>query len=134
MTVEIEAGEQSFRVVSGADVVRVLDQLTATVTAPTLIRLRASETVLHIGIGDPMASVALFLDPQGRPFFAKAADADGTGPDVLSFAQDGVTRRFKSHSRLTPAAARNAAIDFVLNHGARPSRLHWIAEGPHDGL
>ena len=79
MTVEIQAGDQINIVASAADVERVHDHLTATITSPALIRLRASETVLHIGVGDPLVSVALFLDAQGRPFFADGSAGSQTG-------------------------------------------------------
>jgi hypothetical protein len=132
VTIEVGAGDRTYTVSNAADVDRVLDEVTAAITAPALIGLRASATVLHIGVGDPIASVALFRDAQGRPFFAQGANADCPELGVSSFDQDGVARQFDRHSGIAPAEARNAAIDFVTHDGAKPARLHWVAEGRPD--
>ena len=129
MAVEIQADGRTVNASTAADVDQLLDQVTATITAPTLIRLRAAESVLHIGVGDTTGSVALYLDARGRPFFAQGTDAGRPDSDVPSFDQDGVIRQFSHRCWLTPKEARNAAIDFVTHDGVRPQQLRWTAEG-----
>lgn len=129
MTVEIRAGDQTYRVDSAGDVDRVLDLLAATLAIPALVRLQSAVTVLHIGVGDPSASVALFLDAEGCPFFAQRIGTDRPEPGTVAFDQNGVTRQFHPHSCITPADARGAAIEFVTGRGARPTSLRWTADG-----
>lgn len=126
---EVQAGTRTFIVSSAADLDRILDELTAATTTPTLIGLRASETVLHIGVGDPSASVALLLDAQGRPFFAESPSPDRPEPGMASFDHNGLTRQFHRRARIAPMEARHAAVDFFIRDGARPPRLRWIPEG-----
>ncbi len=81
MTVEIRTGNRSYIVSSAADVTSALDELAMVITTPTLIELRAAETVLHIGPGHPLASVALFPDAKRQAFFAESANIDAAVPD-----------------------------------------------------
>lgn len=132
MTVEIRTGNRSYTVSSAADVTSALDELAKVITTPTLIELRAAETVLHIGAGNPLASVALFLDAKRQTFFAEGDQIDTAVPDELSFDQNGVARHFYRGAAITPTEASTAAIDFVTGDGVKPPRLHWIAEGLPD--
>ncbi len=132
MAVEIRTGDRSFTVSSDADAIAVFDELAETITIPTLITLRATDTVLHVGVCHALASVALFLDAEQRAFFAEGVDSDAGLPDELSFDQNGVARHFYRGAAITPTEARTAAIDFVTGGGAQPPRLQWVAEGHPD--
>lgn len=103
MAVEVRTGDRSYTVSSAADITLVLDELAGTITIPTLIELRASDTVLHIGVGHALASVALFLDARQRAFFAEGGNIDADILDELSFDQTGSARRFYRGAAITPS-------------------------------
>ncbi len=132
MAVEILTGARSYTVSSAADAIAVLDELAEAITSPTLIELRASDTVLHVGICHALASVALFLDAEQRAFFAEGVNIVADLPDELSFDQNGVARHFYRGAAITPTEARTASIDFVTSDGGQPPGLHWVAEGLPD--
>lgn len=113
------------------DLDRMLHDLAAAMAGPTLVELRAGGAVLTIGIGQPHASVALYLDGNRQPFSSRGTVVD-LQPDDLRFEKDGGTYEFHPHAAVTPSEARAAAVEFATTGGRLPTSLTWVLEGPGD--
>lgn len=80
--------------------------------------------MLQIGIGDPSHSFVFYVGKDDYAAWASLPDVDETTDLVIDYA--GVaTDMWPERTRVTPAAARRAAREFVTGGGSRPSGFEW---------
>jgi hypothetical protein len=103
---------------------RRLDEIERNLTEPVLVRLASkSGIIMHIGLGDPNYSIALFLDEAGHAWSSRGASPDAR----LVFLRDDHQYEFYAAAAISPMEARAAATEFVLT-GRQPSTIQWEQE------
>jgi hypothetical protein len=80
--------------------------------------------MLEICIGHPDRSFAYHVDADETSAWAYQPDLS-PGPDFLFDYAGVATEAWPERTRLTPAAARSAAREFVTSGGRRPTGLTW---------
>lgn len=110
------------------DLDRILDDIAQKTDRPVLAQLKASGATLSIGIGHPTASIALYLDADGRPWHA-VGTPENTTDEELHFAGIGGDFEFFPNAAVTAAATRQAARDFAITPDQRPRTCTWQPDG-----
>jgi len=127
MILEVGAPHHSEAIADPAALEGCLDHIEQQLDRPTLIQLTGSSGTLHIGLGHPAVSVALYLDANGKPW-AGRQPTPPTGTDPLTFAKGDTTYDFYPSAAITATAARQAAREFAAT-SERPTSLTWMPEG-----
>lgn len=108
-----------------------LDDIHTTTSRPVLVQLRSAAATLSIGLGNPAASVALYLDADNRPWHT-TGDPSLEVRD-LRFTALGGEFAFYDHAALRVSAARQIAREFAAQPGQRPRSGSWQIEGSGPG-
>ncbi len=93
-----------------------------------LVRIETSAANLSIGLGHPEASVALYLDADGRPWHA-SDETNTLNIDGPSFSTQHGTSDFFATAALSQNKARRIVRDFAQSPDQMPSGVTWLPEG-----
>lgn len=102
-----------------------LEQIRAELLEPTLVQLTSQTATMHIGLGNPDYSVALYLDDERQPW-----GSHGTETEVadLAFLKGDHRYEFYAREAIPIGDALAAATEFVTND-KKPTSIDWVREG-----
>lgn len=105
-----------------------LSNLERRLTEPTLVTLTNGEATMHIGLGNPDHSIALFRDGEG----SWASQGNETTLQ-LAFRKGEYHYEFYPSAAVPPIQARSAAIEFAAGNRRPSETITWEREPDQGG-
>lgn len=114
--------------VEAADIDKHLNEIERLLTEPTLVTLTNGKATMHIGLGNPDHSIALFRNDSGRSWASRGNETT----IHLAFRKGGHRHEFYPSTAISPAQARSAANEFAATNRRPTATITWERE-PHQG-
>ena len=106
-----------------------LNNIERRLAEPTLVTLTNGEATMHIGLGDPDHSIALFHDTEGRSWASQGNETIVQ----LAFRKGEHRYEFYPSAAISPVQARSAAIEFAASNRRPTATITWKPEPGHGG-